>query len=323
MRPVESAAPGSPLRIAAAFLAVYLIWGSTYLAIRIAIETLPPLLMAGARYLIAGAIVFAWGLYRDGERPSSRNWRDAFLLGGLFFLGGNGAVVWAEQRVASGVASLLVATMPLWVVLLDWLRPGGHKPRPFVVAGVALGFLGLLVLVPPTGAGSVIDPVGAFVLVVGALSWATGSLFARDADLPKSLLLASGMEMLGGGAQLALAGVLMRELGAMHLAAVSLRSLLALAYLTVVGSIVAFNAFTYLLERVPASRLSTYAYVNPAVAVILGWLLVGEPLTARTLVGAAVIVAAVAMVIAGQAPERAGEELPAPVAELAEEPPPT
>ena len=323
MRPVKSATPGSPLRIAAAFLAVYLIWGSTYLAIRFAIETLPPLLMAGARYLIAGAIVFAWGLRRDGERPSSRNWRDALLLGGLFFLGGNGAVVWAEQRVASGVASLLVATMPLWVVLLDWLRPGGNKPRPIVVAGVTLGFLGLLVLVPPTGAGSVIDPLGAFVLVVGALSWATGSLYARDADLPKSLLLASGMEMLGGGAQLALAGVLMGELGAMHLAAVSLRSLLALGYLVVVGSIVAFNAFTYLLERVPASRLSTYAYVNPVVAVILGWLLADEPATARTLVGAAVIVTAVAMVIAGQAPERAGEELAAPVAELAEEPPPT
>jgi drug/metabolite transporter (DMT)-like permease len=323
MRAVKPAAPGSPMRIAAAFLAVYLIWGSTYLAIRFAIETLPPLLMAGARYLIAGAIVFAWGLYRDGERPSPRNWRDTFLLGGLFFLGGNGAVVWAEQRVASGVASLLVATMPLWVVLLDWLRPRGNKPRPIVVAGVALGFLGLLVLVPPTGANSAIDPLGAFVLVVGALSWATGSLYARDADLPKSLLLASGMEMLGGGAQLALAGALMGELGAMHLATVSLRSLLALCYLTVVGSIVAFNAFTYLLERVPASRLSTYAYVNPVVAVILGWLLASEPLTARTLAGAAVIVAAVAMVIAGQAPERAGEELPAPVAELAEEPPPT
>jgi drug/metabolite transporter (DMT)-like permease len=232
-------------------------------------------------------------------------------------------VVWAEQWVASGVASLLVATMPLWVVLLDWLRPRGNKPRPIVVAGVALGFLGLLVLVPPTGAGEGIDPLGAFVLVVGALSWASGSLYARDADLPKSLLLASGMEMLGGGAQLALAGVLMGEPGAIDLAAVSLRSLLALCYLIVVGSIVAFNAFTYLLERVPASRLSTYAYVNPVVAVILGWLLAGEPLTARTLAGAAVIVAAVAMVIAGQAPERAGEELPAPVAELAEEPPPT
>jgi drug/metabolite transporter (DMT)-like permease len=323
MRPVKSAPAGSPVRIVVAFLAVYLIWGSTYLAIRFAIETLPPLLMASVRYLIAGGAVFAWGLRRNGERPSARNWRDAFLLGGLFFLGGNGAVVWAEQRVASGVASLLVATMPLWVVLLDWLRPLGDKPRPVVVAGVALGFLGLLVLVPPRGASSVIDPVGAFVLVIGALSWASGSLYARHADLPRSLLLASGMEMLAGGVLLALGGALMGELGGMHLAAASSRSLLALVYLIVVGSIVAFNAFTYLLERVPASRLSTYAYVNPVVAVILGWLLAGEPLTARTLAGAAVIVAAVAMVTASRAAERAGEELPAPVAELAEEPPPT
>jgi drug/metabolite transporter (DMT)-like permease len=312
----------SPLRIASAFLAVYLIWGSTYLAIRFAIETLPSFWMAGVRYVTAGAVVFAWGILRNGERPSARHWREAFVLGALFFLGGNGAVVWAERHVASGIASLLVATMPLWVVLLDWARPGGRTPGAVVVGGVALGFAGVLVLVPPTGAGAVTDPLGAIVLVAGALAWAIGSLYARHADLPRSLLLASGMEMIAGGVLLALAGTLLGEVRDIDLAAVSTRSLLALAYLVIVGSVIAFNAFRYLLERVALARVSTYAYVNPVVAMFLGWLVADEPITSRTLVGAAVIVGAVAMVIAGGTAKRDDRQAPAPLAQLAEEPPP-
>ena len=314
------------LRTALAFLAVYLIWGSTYLAIRYAIETLPGLLMAGARYVVAGSVVFAWGLRGTEERPSPRSWREAFLLGGLFFLGGNGAVVWAERRVPSGVAALLIATMPLWVVLLDWSRPRGSRPHAIVALGVALGFAGLLLLVPPGARGGdrLVDPLGALVLVLGALSWATGSLYALHAELPESLLLASGMEMVAGGILLLLAGGVAGEIGEIRPSAVSARSILAFAYLVVFGSIVAFNAFTYLLDVSTPSRVSTYAYVNPVVAVVLGWLLAGEALTPRIVLGAAVIVSAVVMVTAGRTPARPGEEeTAAPVAELAEEPPPT
>jgi drug/metabolite transporter (DMT)-like permease len=316
----------STLRTALAFLAVYVIWGSTYLAIRFAIETLPGFLMAGTRYVIAGSVVFAWGLRGSEERPPARSWRDACLLGGLFFLGGNGAVVWAERRVPSGLASLLIATMPLWVVLLDWTRPRGSRPPAIVALGVALGFAGLLLLVPFGGSGSdqLVDPLGALVLVLGALSWATGSLYALHAELPESLLLSSGMEMIAGGILLLVAGGVAGEVGELRPSAVSARSILAFAYLVVFGSIVAFNAFRYLLDVSTPSHVSTYAYVNPVVAVVLGWLLAGEALTTRTLLGAAVIVSAVAMVTAGKAPTGIGEEAPAsPVAELAEEPPPT
>lgn len=325
MVPTESSSGRSPVRLALAFLAVYLIWGSTYLAIRYAIETLPGLLMAGARYIVAGSFVFAWGLRRNGERPSARNWREAFLLGGFFFLGGNGAVVWAERRVPSGLASLLIATMPFWVVLLDWARPHGSRPPAIVVLGMALGFAGLLLLVPlgARGGDALINPLGALVLVLGALSWATGSLYALHAELPESLLLSSGMEMIAGGILLLLAGTLTGEVGELRPSVVSARSFLAFAYLVVFGSIVAFNAFTYLLEVSTPSRVSTYAYVNPVIAVVLGWLLAGEALTTRILLGATVIVSAVAMVTAGKAPARFGEEAAAPVAELAEEPPPT
>jgi drug/metabolite transporter (DMT)-like permease len=313
----------SSLQVTLCFLAVYLIWGSTYLAIRYAIETLPPLIMAGARYLLAGAVVYAWGL-RDGARPTLHNWREALLLGALFFFGGNGAVVWAEQHIPSGIASLLIATMPLWVVLLEWLRPGGARPHLLVAAGVGLGFAGLLLLVSGNGGDSTpIDATGCVVLVGGALSWAIGSLYARAADLPRSLPLASGMEMLAGGVLLVLGGLVGGELAAVRLDAVSARSLLAFAYLVLFGSIVAFSAFTYLIDAAPPSRVSTYAYVNPIVAVVLGWLLADEVISARTMTGAAVIVGSVAMVTAGASGHTAREPVPAPVAELTEEPPPS
>src|SRR5262249_20706721 len=228
----------------------------------------------------------------------ARSWREALLLGGLFFLGGNGAVVWAERRVPSGVAALLIATMPLWVVLLDLSRPRGSRPPPIVAVGVALGFAGLLLLVPPGARGDdrLVDPLGALVLVLGALSWATGSLYALRAELPGSLLLASGMEMVAGGVLLLLAGGVAGEISEIRPSLMTARSILAFAYLVVFGSIIASNAFTYLLDVSTPSRVSTYAYVNPVVAVVLGWLLAGEALTPRTVLGAAVIVSAVVMV---------------------------
>jgi len=289
--------------VLAAFVALYIIWGSTYLAILFAIETIPPFLMAGIRFLVAGSILYVWGRARGAARPVRREWVAASVVGGLLLLGGNGAVVWAEQRVPSGAAALLVATVPLWMVVLDWLRPGGVRPTGRVVLGLAVGFAGLGLLVGPSdlGGGS-IDVIGALVLVIGSLSWASGSIYARGAKLPSSPLLVNGMEMLAGGVLLVLAGLVTGEASALNLAAVSGRSLAALAYLVVFGSLIGYSAYTYLLGATTPARVSTYAYVNPVVAVFLGWALAGEPLTPRVLVATAVILGAVALITLSRSP---------------------
>jgi drug/metabolite transporter (DMT)-like permease len=290
-------------KVLAAFVALYIIWGSTYLAILFAIETIPPFLMAGIRFLVAGSILYVWGRARGAARPVRREWVAASVVGGLLLLGGNGAVVWAEQRVPSGAAALLVATVPLWMVVLDWLRPGGVRPTGRVVLGLAVGFAGLGLLVGPSdlGGGS-IDVIGALVLVIGSLSWASGSIYARGAKLPSSPLLVNGMEMLAGGVLLVLAGLVTGEASALNLAAVSGRSLAALAYLVVFGSLIGYSAYTYLLGATTPARVSTYAYVNPVVAVFLGWALAGEPLTPRVLVATAVILGAVALITLSRSP---------------------
>lgn len=282
-----------------AFAAVYVIWGSTYLAIRYAIETLPPFLMAGTRFLTAGAILYLFMRLRGAKAPLRLHWRSAFVLGGMLLLFGNGAVVWAEHRIASGIAALLVAVEPLWIVLLEWLRPGGRRPSGRTVIGVVLGFAGLVILVGPQDlGGGRVDVLGAIVVVVAALSWAAGSLYSREAPLPSSPFLATAMQMLAGGTLLVIAGLLTGEAGSVDPSTFSARSLGALAYLTVFGSLVAFTAYIWLLGVVSPSRASTYAYVNPLVAVVLGWALAGERLDARVALSALVIVGAVAMIIA-------------------------
>lgn len=291
---------GAPPRglLVLAFLAVYLIWGSTYLAIRFAIETIPPLLMAAARNLLAGAVLFAWARRRAPSPPTARQWRATALVGGLLLLGGNGAVVWAEQRVPSGLTALLVALVPIWMVLLDWWRQGGTQPGARVFVGLALGLAGMVVLVGPETflGGTPVDHLGAAVLVVGTLSWAIGSLASRSADLPSSPLLATAMEMVAGGGLLLAAGTARGEWPLLHLGAVSMRSAFSLGYLVVFGSLVAFTAYVWLLRVTTPARVSTYAFVNPAVAVVLGWALAGEPLVPRTILATTVIVAAVAVI---------------------------
>lgn len=293
----------SRAKLVAAFAAVYVIWGSTYLAIRFAIETIPPFFMAGARFLIAGGVLYAWVRLRGAERPTRAQWGAATIVGGLLLLGGNGAVVWAEQYVPSGLASLLVATVPVWMVLLDWARAGGTRPSAVVLAGVALGLGGLVLLVDPRSlaSGSAADPIGAAVLVLGSLAWAVGSLYSKRAKMPTVPLLATGMQMLAGGALLVLAGLLTGEVARFAPHAVSARSVSALMYLVVFGSLVGFTAYIWLLRVATPAQVSTYAYVNPVVAVFLGWALAGEPLTPRTLLAAAVIVGAVVLVTAGRA----------------------
>jgi len=292
--------PAQPSRalVVAAFAAVYLIWGSTYLGIRIAIETIPPFFMASARFLMAGALLYGWAVTHGPERPTRAHWRAAAIVGALLLVGGNGSVVWAEQRVPSGIAALLAATVPLWMVLLDWWRPGGTRPHWMVFVGIAFGLGGLALLVEPSSfvSGHATDPLGAAVLLIGSLLWAMGSIYSRHAALPLSPILMTGIEMLAGGVLLAGTGLLFGESHRFVLHAVSLRSEIALLYLIVFGALIGFTAYLWLLRVASPAHVSTYAYVNPVVAVILGWALAGEPLSARTLLAAGVIVAAVMVV---------------------------
>ena len=286
------------LAVWVALITVYLVWGSTYLAIRYAIETMPPFFMAATRFLVAGAVMYAWRRGRGDTPPSGRHWLSAAIIGVFLLVGGNGGVSWAEQRVASGLAALLVGTVPLWIVILDTLRPGGRLPSGRAVAAVLVGFGGVVLLIGPTqlagGAGDV-DIVGAAAVILAALLWSIGSLYSRRAALPASPLLGTGMEMLAGGAGLLVVGVLAGELGQLDVTAISARSLWGLAYLIVFGSWVGFTAYVWLLRVAPTQLVSTYAYVNPVVAILLGFLLASEPLTPRILVAAAIILASVAL----------------------------
>ncbi len=293
----------SRVNILIAFAAVYLIWGSTYLAIRFAIETIPPFLMAGFRFAVAGAVLYGGARLAGAKRPSRIHWGTTTVIGGLLISVGNGAVVWAEQRVPSGLASLLVATVPIWMVLLDWSRRDGRRPSFWVMTGLGLGFAGLALLVGPEGLSGDgrIDPVGAAVLLSGSIAWAVGSLYSLRAPLPDSRLLATAMEMLTGGGLMFLAGLLTGEGTGFQLSAVSLRSAASLVYLIIFGSLVGFTAYIWLLNATTPARASTYAYVNPVVAVFLGWLLAGEPLSMRTVLAAAVIVSAVAVITTDRA----------------------
>jgi drug/metabolite transporter (DMT)-like permease len=283
-------------RVWAALVTVYVLWGSTYLGILFAIRTFPPFLMLAARFGIAGAALFAWSIRRGdraGDRPGWRQWRAAAVVGGALLLAGNGSVAWSEQRLTSGVASLVVATVPLWIAIFDRVATGARLTRTAAL-GLAIGLVGASVLADPFGAGHV-DPLGALVLLLGSMSWAAGSLYARRAALPSRPLVGASMEMLVAGAGFALVGVAAGEPSATH--HVSGESLAALAYLIVLGSLVGFTAYVWLLRKAPTSLVSTYAYVNPVVAVSLGWAVVNEPIGPRVLVAGAMILVAVALIV--------------------------
>jgi drug/metabolite transporter (DMT)-like permease len=289
--------------------------------------------MAGVRFLLAGGILYGFARARGLARPTPRQWGGAAVVGGLLLLGGNGGVVWAEQFVASGLVALLVAVEPLWVALLDWARPGGCRPTRATAAGMLLGVAGVAILVGPkeVAAGG-IPWLPALVVLFASGSWALGSLYSLRAPLPPSPVVATGAEMLTGGALMLLVGLARGEAAAFDPAAVSLRSLLGFGYLVVFGSLVAFSAYVYLLRTASPSKASTYAFVNPVVAVVLGWLLASEPLTPRVGIASALVVAAVVLVTTGkrrpgpealpkaaagetpEAGEAAGEERPAAAA---------
>jgi drug/metabolite transporter (DMT)-like permease len=300
-------------------LIVYVVWGSTYLAIAFMIETLPPLLAAGIRFLVAGVLVLgalvAYARLRGRalERPRPVHWRSAAIVGTLLLLGGNGGVVLAELRIPSGIAAVLVATTPIWLAVFNAIFTR-RRPSALVIGGLVAGIVGVAVLLVPVEGFGELDPLGVGLCLVAEIAWASGSLYARRAPLPRSGLLLTGMEMVAGGTALLLAGTLLGELGQADVGAFSLRSLLAVGYLTVFGSIVAFTAYTWLLANASVAMVGTHAYVNPVVAVALGAILLSEPITPRTIIASVIIIAAVVAMVSGrpQAAEEAGPQPEAP-----------
>lgn len=282
------------LKVWIALGTIYIVWGSTFLAIAVAVRDLPPFLSMALRHLAAGALVFGWVLLRrrDREPLGWRQWRAAFVFGGALFLLGHGLLAWAQQDVPSGIAALLVGTIPFWFAILAWIflgeRLGGRA-----LAGLVLGFAGLALLVDPTGQEGA-EPLGALAIVLGALAWSAGSIYSQRSALPKDTLLGAAMGMLAGGVLLA---AVSGARGEWNDATFSTEALLATAYMVVVGSLIGFSAYVWLLKTVPASTVSTYAYVNPVIAVLLGWAFNDELITARTLLAGAAIVVGVALMV--------------------------
>jgi drug/metabolite transporter (DMT)-like permease len=299
LTPIKSSRAESARWVPLAFAAVYILWGSTFLGIRIAIESFPPLAMAAIRHSLVGLILYPILRIKTGIRPTAGNWWTTAVTGVSLLCIGNGGLSWAEQKVPSGIAALLVATISLWLVILDWLRPRGIRPAPRVFVGLILGFAGMALLVGPANLGGSrrIDLVGTGVLVIASFVWACGSLYSKQRVMPASPLLVVAMQSLAGGAVLWIAAIVSGEVRELHFAAISGRSWMALIYLVVLGSGVGFTAYLYILEKSTPSKVATYAFVNPVVALFLGWMIVGETITPRTAIAAAVILTAVILVI--------------------------
>ena len=290
--------PPSRVSLVTAFAAVYLIWGSTYLAIRWGVAEIPPFLMAGGRFLGAGLVFVALAVHRGAARPTARDWLTTGLIGLLMAAGGNGLVSWALQRVPSGIGALLVSMVPFWVTLADWLRPGGARPPGHVILGLALGFTGVALLVNPTDVAGAraLDAVGAGTIVVASLLWAAGSVYSRYAPQPASHWLSSGMQMLGGGAVLMAMSATTGELAGLDWSTVSPAAFGAWVYVAAFGS-VAYGCYLWLLKASTPAKAATYAYVNPVIALVLGYLLAGEALSLWSLGCSAVVVAGVLLVV--------------------------
>jgi len=285
-------------RIAVAMLAIYLVWGSTYLAIRFAVETIPPFIMAGTRYLFPGLLLMVWRRLAGDPAPTRRQWLSGAIVGLFLLLGGNGLVSWAEQRVESGIAALIIGTVPIWMVIFDAVLTR-IRPRWQVIVGLLTGFGGIIFLIGPEslfGQHPRYDLLGIGVLVLAAFLWAIGSIYSRDADLPRSPLLGTSIEMLAGSVGLYIASLLTGEWKTFNVGAVSQQSVLGLLYLIVLGTLVGFVAYTWLLRNAPISLVSTYAYVNPLVAILLGNWLVQEPLNWEVALAAAIIIGSVVLI---------------------------
>ncbi|MFC2028509.1 EamA family transporter [Chloroflexota bacterium] len=275
---------------------IYIIWGSTYLAIRFAVESIPPFLMAATRFLIPGLILYGWRRISGDRNPTRIEWRSTIIIGLLLLLGGNGAVTWAERSVPSGIAALVVGSVPLWIIILNLFTPEGRQQDKKVILGAFIGFLGLFVLIGPSqilGFKGIFHPMGVAALLLAAFFWSAGSLFSRSAVMPDSPLLSTGMEFLAGGLGLLITGAIAGEFSQLSISEISLRSYLSLAYLMVFGSLIAFVAYTWLLRNAPITLVSTYAYVNPIIAILLGNLLADEIINSRIIIAAIIIISSV------------------------------
>jgi len=300
------------VRIWLALGTIYIVWGSTYLGIKYAIDTIPPFLMGSLRFLVAGGVLYLLAIRSSdtrGDRVGARQWMAALLIGGALLVGGNGGVILAEQYAPTGVVALLVATAPLWMAIIDRVVFGRRLPV-LVIVGLLIGFGGVAFLIGSPGAGH-INLFGAALALAAPVCWASGSVFTRHVKLPKRPLVAAGMEMLWAGLVFAIASVVTGELGRLHWQHVSTTSIVALLYLIVLGSLVGFSAYVWLLRSAPLSLVSTYAYVNPVVAVILGGIFLGEAITARLVIAGGIIVLAVALIVVARS--RAASQARVPV----------
>jgi drug/metabolite transporter (DMT)-like permease len=288
------------LKIIFAFASVYLIWGSTYLAMRLAIETIPTFIMAASRFLIAGSILFIFARIKSPEKLLAVHWKSAFITGGFLLLGGNGAVVFAEQYIPSGLAAVLVATVPVWVVIISLVIRKGEKPALKTVTGVLIGFAGLVYLVNPFQLnGSNVYYLGIFALLLASLSWSFGTVYTKYAQFPKSKITATAMQMLAGGSLLLLLSLFLGQWSEISFAMISFKSSAALLYLILFGSIIGYSSYIWLIGEAGPARASTYAYVNPVVAVFLGWLIADELITLRIVISTIVIITGVAIINSG------------------------
>ncbi|MBX9722940.1 MAG: EamA family transporter [Candidatus Obscuribacterales bacterium] len=286
----------SKLNLIAAFAAVYFFWGSTFLAIRFAVEAIPPFFMAGVRFAIAGGILYAWARFKGAALPTLRQWIPAFVIGTLLLVCGNGGVVLAERTVPSGLVSLMVAMVPVYFALMEWCRPGGSAPGLRVSIGLLVGVMGLLLLVGPAnifGGSSNIDLKGVAFVTVGSLCWSFGSLYSRTVKIAEHPAMGVAMQTLAAGLVLLLISILTNESKQLDITAISSKAILSVAYLIVFGSIIGFSAYIWLLQNVKSTMVATYAYVNPVVAVFLGWIIAGETVSAQTAIAASVILVAV------------------------------
>ena len=294
------------LKIFLAFGAIYLVWGSTYLATRFAVATIPPLMMIGIRSLAAGVILYLISRYRKAEKVKRENVLPLFTLGALFFLAGHGLLSWAQQYVPSGMAAVLVTAEPLWIFGIEWFFLKDTRVKLKGILGLFLGFAGIVYLIHSTSAGTAFnhDLLAPVLIVAGTLSWGGGAVYSRVANVPKSPLLSAGMELRFGGILVLIASFILGEPSRFHVSQVSLKSFCALLYLVVFGSVIAFSAYTWLLSNTSATRISTHTYVNPVIAVFLGWLIADEQITAALLVATAIIIISVYLVLYDQYVDR-------------------